>query len=366
MDESSCEAPERASTQHLSILWAGLNAHSQLQTDPTTDVRSFAHLSVATGQHDDLDILFAGWSSTVLRSREKVWSLGYQNLASTIEASPRSAFGDHDGLIGFLDDDGGLVLVVNAAQNPESSAMSLATKTTDSSPRLSHIALAVLEFENLVKFLAWYHDPSGEGNYPDKHHMLEGRPKQLLANTATFLLLMEDGEVYSWGDPRYHQSLGRATIEEDVSVPPADEPGLVDAIGGLKIAKIASGGCMSAALSEDSALYLWGASNAPGAEQRIKCLRETTSDDVALVELPGDDDSPLVVLDVALGGAHAAVAAEHSGRNLLYVVGDNKNGQPGRGSEEGFLENWMQVEGISGVHREVCGPRSTYAFIFKP
>lgn len=109
------------------------------------------------------------------------------------------------------------------------------------------------EFDTFETFLRWHEDPSGAANYPTGHHMLPGRPKSLLGNVANFVLLMESGDVWTWGDSR-HQSLGRETYGDGAV--PADQPGQVEALGGISIKCIAVGGWQAAALSTDGALYI--------------------------------------------------------------------------------------------------------------
>ncbi|KAK0923906.1 hypothetical protein LTR91_007372 [Friedmanniomyces endolithicus] len=270
------------SLERSTTLCAGLNARSQLQKDTTDDVRRFTPVELLSDCPGY--ILFPGWSNTVFQSGPRVWSQGFQKLEATISqvgegngSQPYSAFGNHDALLGLLSPSGDLSIVVPAHESAPSTLQAI---TTDASPAISHIALTgtdriavtfrqapngrlchVAEFTNLEKFLAWYRDPSDAESYPDKHHMLAGRPKQLLANMSSFLLLMEGGEVYSWGDARY-QSLGRSVVGEGATA--ADMPGVVEALGGLRIAKLATCGWLSAALSEDSALYLWGAATRDG------------------------------------------------------------------------------------------------------
>ncbi|TKA74776.1 hypothetical protein B0A55_03865 [Friedmanniomyces simplex] len=307
---------QSGSPGHSTILCAGLNAHSQLQEDTTDDIHKLRPIELPSDRREGVDVLFSGWSNTVLQSGNRIWSQGFQKLDATITANENgiythSAFGDHNGLLGLMSPSGDVTLV---APGPESGTSTLQPTSTDSSPQISHIALTgtdriaitfrqapngrlchVAEFENLEKFLSWYRDPSDAESYPDKHHMLPGRPKQLLGNMLSFLLLMEGGEVYSWGDARY-QSLGRAVVGEGATA--AGKPGVVEALGGLKIVKVATGGWLSAAVSEDHALYLWGAASEPGCEGSIKCLQEAGAGEVALVGLPAEAHSePLDVVD---------------------------------------------------------------------
>ncbi|GIZ38986.1 hypothetical protein CKM354_000237900 [Cercospora kikuchii] len=256
---------------------AGFNAHKQLNPTTTEDLRDFEAVSTdAKGPR----VLFAGWSTTVIIDGTRVLSLGYQRIdqdLGPIAQELHSAIADHDAFKACVDDAGRLYVV----EDDRSGGHILVCKSVDSSPRIGRLALAsnnriamtakqapngnlchLTEFETYESFLKWYEDPSGEGNYPVGHHMLPGRPKDLRSNVATFILLFHDGSVWTWGDSRY-QSLGRRVTGDGAT--PAHQPGVVEDLGGLVIESIAAGGWQAAAISEDKALYLWGAT-APGVQ----------------------------------------------------------------------------------------------------
>lgn len=159
------------------------------------------------------------------------------------------------------------------------------------------------------------------------------------------------------GDSRY-RSLGRSISGEGAvhnSV-----PGEVQALGGLKIASIAAGGWQAAALSEDGALYIWGAAS-PGSDSRVTFLEP---DEVSLANIPGDsEDEPLDVTGVSIGSDHIAVVAEHG---QLYAAGDNSTGQLGITPAIGFLEDFQAVEKLTGVRDIVCGPNFSLAWRARP
>ena len=365
---------------------AGFNAHGQLtphnSSDEGKDVCTFHPIAA------DVEVLFAGWSSTVLRSTStgQISSRGHQQIVNSNAAvmGEAKAIGTHEGLLGYLNSDESKLFWMTSSTKPgdsgkpEDQPVHLVDITKDTSPSLAHIALAandrialtfrqapngklchIVEFANPDSFLAWFHNPSGEGLGPAKHHMLPGRPKQLVANTATFLLLMEGGEVYSWGDGRY-RSLGRG-----IDVVPADVPGVVEALGGLRIVKVTMGGWMSAAVSADGAAYLWGAGD-PGADAgrgKIACLGGVGVGEVALVEVLDAQGEVLDVVDVAIGDAHVAIV---TGDGQLWVVGENRNGQLGLGEDDEervFVEEWTVVPGLRNVRRVVCGPRATFVVV---
>ena len=348
---------------------AGFNAHSQLSTSINSDIRYFTPIEPYV---NNARVLFTCWSSTKLLQDNHLIGLGFQKLKHRVEAKLAEtlfdAFGDHTGMLGCIDTSGRLYLI--------SEETGLVCGSTDSSPVLGHIALAgngkvaitfkqapsgrlchILQFDTFADFFTWFQDPSNVQLDPEKQHfMMQGRPKQLIANTATFLVLMEGGEVYSWGDPRY-QSLGRSIVGGEAV--PAEKPGLVEALGGLRISKVASGGWMGAALSEDGALYIWG-TGTPGTDQTIRPLRESGgAGNVVLVELPEAGAEPLDVTEVGVGDNHIAVVTEDQ---RLFVVGSNSNGQLGLGSDEAFFDGWTEVPTMHSRQHVVCGPKATFLF----
>lgn len=347
-----------------STIWtAGFNAFQQLSSHEG-DVWEFEPLAPAliSTNNEELEIFYSGWSSTALRCGSRIHSLGFQNF--TIENSavaestdPRSPFGsDQHGLIGCLNPEGRVLLL----HGPGTDGKATLAPTGDSeSPPISNLALAgngrvavtfkqapnarlthVAEFVSFEQFIKWHSDPSSAENYPAEHHMLPGRPKQLLANGANFILLMEEGEVYTWGDPRF-RTLARPISGADAV--PADKPGIVEALGGLDITSIQCGpgvGWLASALSEDGALYLWG-TPMPGEDGVIRCLSGAGAGEVALVKIiPESDAEPLDVISVAIGRNHVSVITDGG---HLFVVGDNGNGQLGLGRESPFLEDWTRV-----------------------
>lgn len=356
---------------NLAMFAVGLNAHNQISYNGGVDVRSFIPVTGASAH-----VLFTGWSSTAFVVGNRLIGLGHQEFVVDLPSHDLiDGFGDHNGLRGCLDTSGKLYLFFADQTKQELVCRSAAD---DSSPQIGHIALAgngkvaitfkqapngrlchMLQFDNIDGFIAWFQDPSDvDIDAARQHFMMQGRPAQLIASTATFMVLMERGEVYTWGDPRY-QSLGRSIVgdEEGDEAVPAEKPGLVDALSGLKITKIASGGWMSAALSEDNALYIWG-TGTPGTEQTIKLLQGDGVGEVVLVEIPEEAGEPLDITDVGMGDNHIAVVVENK---RLFVVGDNTDGQLGLSNDQAFFDTWAEVPSNSKAsHRVVCGPKATF------
>lgn len=357
-------------------IWtAGFNAFHQLSSREG-DVRDFEPLAtdLTSINSEDLEVLYSGWSSTILRCGSRIHSLGFQNF--TIESTDfRNPFGsDQHGLIGCLDSEGRVLLLRGSEAN---GSATLAPTGGLEAPPISNLACAgneriavtfkqapnarlthIAEFASFDKFKKWHSEPSSAENYPAAHHMLPGRPKQLLANGANFILLMEEGEVYTWGDPRF-RTLARPIAGPDAV--PADKPGIVDALGGLKIASIQCGpgvGWLASALSEDGALYLWGASM-PGEDGVIRCLGDAGPGEVALVEIiPEPNAEPVDIISAAVGRNHVSLATDDG---HLFVVGDNGNGQLGMTQEQPFVEDWTRVPSLHGIQRVVAGPKATFA-----
>jgi hypothetical protein len=358
-----------------SKIWtAGFNAFHQL-SDSEGDLWEFEPFQ---SRDRDLDILYSSWSSTAVKTGFRIYSLGSQDFTTDLPAAVASSFGDDvNGLLGLLDSQGGVHLLSDSSKQDSATATFIPSGGPEA-PRISNLAIAgngrlaltfkqapngqlthVAEFASFDNFTKWHKDPSEADNYPAAHHMLPGRPKQLLANGGNFILLMESGEVYTWGDPRF-RTLARPTAGADST--PAEKPGLVEALGGLKIESVQCGlgvGWLASALSEDGALYLWG-TTMPGEDGALECLREAGPGEVALVEiLPDPDAEPADIVSASVGRNHVAVVADVG---HLFVIGDNGNGQLGLGKEQPFAEEWTRVPSLNNLARVVSGPKSTFAF----
>lgn len=260
-----------------------------------------------------------------------------------------SLFGDHNGIVGALDEDGRLLLV--ELSSSEISTLRLRLISTDLSPRLSAVTIAgndrvavclhqepdaghtqVLEFLNIAHCTAWYKQVAQEVVQPCSQHKIPGRLKQLTSNVAIFICLMQSGDVYTWGDSRY-KSLGRSISVEDSTS--AEQPGLVDSLGGIKVVKVSADGWNFAALSEDKAVYLFNAS-APG---KKPILSDAQTGEMVLVDVQDASGIPHDFDDVAVGSGHVLLLSADS---RVFVAGDNRNGQLGLASVE-HAHEWTEV-----------------------
>ncbi|KAF2036409.1 hypothetical protein EK21DRAFT_96329 [Setomelanomma holmii] len=161
-------------------------------------------------------------------------------------------------------------------------------------------------------------------------------------------------------DMRYPKCLGRSH-EGSLKFEPT--PYLSE----TRVKKIASGGYMTAAISEDGELFLWGQA-CPGTEEELDVLSGLTGlngedKEVKLTAVFVDEDQDdfvklmtvridgrdAVVANVAVGHGYVLVAAEvqEEGGEIerrVFGAGDNSKGQLGTGSGKSFLEKFEEVK----------------------
>lgn len=334
---------------------SGFNAFSQLSSDSGKDLTVPREL-LSFQDGDNTKLLFAGWSETTLYQQAKGKESGsILRLGSTkiTQEAPLpdviTGFGDHNGLLGILSRKGGVAFT-------EENQIEAHTATTDSlsdeeAPGIAYSAVAgnghvsvvltsansprssILEFKSFDGFRQWFDDEVNDLHGPTFSHSVPGRIAQLVANVTGFVCLTQDGNVYTWGDAR-HSSLGRGVTETE-----ANSPGLVDSLAGIQIKKIASDGWMTAALSADGAVYLFG-TGTPGTQHSLSCLDGLISTEAALVDIE-EKGEPLDFLDVAVGDGHVLLLAE-DGR--VFAAGDNRNGQLGLGQKAlTYIKDWREV-----------------------
>jgi hypothetical protein len=183
-------------------------------------------------------------------------------------------------------------------------------------------------------------------------------PTQLVVNATTATALDQEGRVYTrTTDPRYPTCLGRAHTGTSTFEP-------VPYLSETRITKIASGGYMTAAVSAEGELFLWGQAN-PGTKGELGVLhrldyasdveeaRQTTIQSDAMT----DDDVRCLVIyiqgkearayDVAVGFGHILVAArDDSGNRVVFGAGCGSEGQLGVGSLPDFCEEFCELEAL--------------------
>jgi len=178
------------------------------------------------------------------------------------------------------------------------------------------------------------------------------------ATTATVV----DADMHVWTatrDARYPKCLGRPY---DGGPDFASMPYLSE----TSITKIVSGGYMSAALSSEGELFLWGQA-CPGSKGELSVLSGNGAECELLdgVTVQGEQDEFVKCLevriegqearvyDVAIGHGHVLVAAELAGsarqnKRVVYGAGDNSRNQLGLGAEKNFLDTFEEVVALRG------------------
>ncbi|KAF2712756.1 hypothetical protein K504DRAFT_452902 [Pleomassaria siparia CBS 279.74] len=171
----------------------------------------------------------------------------------------------------------------------------------------------------------------------------------LVSNATSTTALSTAAQVYTWtSDPRYPTCLGRLADADA----PASHPHPVPYLSETNIVSIASGGYLTAALSADGELFVWGQA-CPGTTSSLSVLRQDDDGDewVKCVELEIDGQEARVT-HVAIGFGHVIVAAEAIGRGhverAVFAAGQGESGQLGVGKSPTFIQDFRQVEALRG------------------
>ncbi|KAL7941040.1 regulator of chromosome condensation 1/beta-lactamase-inhibitor protein II [Trichoderma barbatum] len=195
---------------------------------------------------------------------------------------------------------------------------------------------------------------------------------QVAAFSTGFVILHSNGTVSTFGDSRFEACLGR---DIDTPNPPSGIPGPVPDLHEIASAddpvkRVTAGGTAVAALTTSGSVYVWGASTS-SAVAKASGSSPHHRRGHAFQQLSGmpnytEIDDGKDVADVALGESHAiALTAD----GLIYVTGENSNGQLGIGKATERAETWINVpfkaaEGfkIAGV---AAGPRASFILTAK-
>ncbi|CAK7223741.1 hypothetical protein SCUCBS95973_005282 [Sporothrix curviconia] len=194
---------------------------------------------------------------------------------------------------------------------------------------------------------------------------------QVVAYDVGFAALSADGSVWTWGDARFPECLGR-----DAALKSADVPGLVAALKGLPtgpIVKLAAGGYVLAALTKGQDLYCWG--GYPGRRPVVleglmgepSPIVVSVTPDAASTGEVGEED----IVDVGVGDGHM-IALTASGS--VCVIGSNASGQLGLGrdwksaNDTDVSKSWIKVGGFSSDEGRqatsvYAGPRSSFVVV---
>ena len=129
-------------------------------------------------------------------------------------------------------------------------------------------------------------------------------------------------------------------------------PKIIDALQGLTITQIAAGTQISAAVTREGALYVWGFG---------PCLGNGSSDETFLLPKVVRGLSGRVVIDIAVGENHV-VALTKDG--LVFTWGNNQNGQCGTGSGMATYTSPQMVQGLHGAGIQQVTAGTTHTFVW--
>ncbi|KAJ8117322.1 hypothetical protein OPT61_g1442 [Boeremia exigua] len=183
---------------------------------------------------------------------------------------------------------------------------------------------------------------------------------QLAVNATTATALDQNGKVHTRTiDPRYPACLGRPYTGTSVFEP-------VPYLSETRITQISSGGYMTAAISEDGELFLWGQAN-PGTEYNLGVMHgldtntEPAEGKGTLVWGESEQDEDVKCLNiqingvegsayaVAVGFGHILVAARNErGDRVVLAAGCGDEGQLGLGKTCEFLPEFAEVTELRG------------------
>ncbi|PWW71988.1 hypothetical protein C7212DRAFT_302442 [Tuber magnatum] len=331
----------------MELIAFGFNAHGQLSpsTNPSEIPEDIRIPQIIASASDSLRVLFTGWSDTLLEIDGSLHILGAASantqltIPSTHLSPITSAFGDHTGLKGVTT----ITQAIHLLQHYGTKQVCFGQRVEGINDT-SHIAIAgngvvaavqgdeVLVYRSFSAFLL--------KNARQRWALAGGGVMGLYANEGGFVVLTREygGRVITWGDAR-HEHLGRETTAEA----PAGAPGIVDALDGIAIARVGSGGWCSAAVSAERDLYVWG-----GAGGDVLAGRG----EVELVQEFEEVDG------VSVGDGH--VVAWAGGK--LWGIGQGENGQLGREGGR-WRREWREIEGVCRhgkmIRDVVCGGWST-------
>ncbi|KAL9089057.1 MAG: hypothetical protein Q9165_005870 [Trypethelium subeluteriae] len=352
----------------------GFDGLGQLATRKNTRKSTPGFELVARG--NSLQVLFSSFGRTVYADERHIYTMGFPNsyLIPIPACQIRCVFGtDEEGAIGIVTNDCRLYSALSRKYGTQMAALERSKIRTGGGSKPSYrneitnlviagngkaaatclrrngdIISTLIVTSSAVQDLILPSDAVNQESTNLTRHVRPGEARQLVANALAFTLLMQDGAVYTWGDPRYG-SLGRP--QEDGF----DVPSRVVALQSTKVKKIAAGGFFTVALTEDGRLFVWGVARPGGPQVTI-----STGDAPAVQEYITDIRENTVA-DAAVGDNHI-VALMSDGR--VYGVGEGVDGQLGSMPREleGFAASWRQIstEEVPTVKRIACGRQSAF------
>ena len=371
------------------VLAAGFNLHSQLKPG---GAESLHHLTrIQTLHHVDFGkdrvIACALWSATIIDTGRLFIHRGisginpdqirFDELIDT-EGRPKRGgfFGDVSGVRGFLDDEAGDLYILQNGGNNDARftkhAFPADAFISRAGEKILGIAIAgnmqvcialcnknpgVLVFSNLDSLL--------QNSDPVESYPLHDLVKGLVASSTTFTTLgHQQARVETFGDPRYPALLGRTPSTQF----PASHPTVISALDGIKMAKIAAGTWLIAALSHEKDLYVWGYTLQQPVAEDHSCFKglldtngaEGTPEDVHLIDIADGQN----IEDVAVGDEHLVVLTT---TGELWGYGSNDCGQLGLGRDVKTTQGkWVKVyspDPIEKIQGIAAGPLNTFVVV---
>ena len=355
---SSLRTHIQARPRNQTLYACGFNAHGQLLSAPRgvepEDLYSF--IKIAEG--DEIRVRCILWSLTILEIDGTLILHGFQNTSNRnckIKGPPPDSIkiitGDNVDIVAVTEN-GAVWTLDLTLYRPAFSKLKQMTAVELEGWVVDHIAIAGNEevciathkkihtlydggktelispmyslhiFTNFASFR--------DSEFPIHSYTMQAPVTSLCASNTIFTALNIHGEVYTFGDPR-HCPYGRI-------------PTIVRPLGGVPISKISTGGWITAALSRDKGLYIYGG-RPPGEKAWMKCLPLLNNgEQVSLVNLEDDAD----IHDIGIGDGHVVALTATGG---VWGIGQNNTGQLGMGKWAlgkpiaGFHEDWVKIGG---------------------
>lgn len=355
----------------------GFNAHNQVPSNAhhqNQDIFQFEK----TYRSPDLSVRCALWSSTVIEIDRSLMHHGFRPSSRSpvlIEGPPtrniKAIFGDTIGVLGALTTDGSLYifhsnpnkipelkkhrfgentfivrqnLAIDHLAISDNGEVCICTNSASRKRSLAGLSPTPIDSNSTPDFLlspptaklqlhtfASFEDLLSS-EPPTSTYPIFGPLTSLLTSAIGFTALTSSREVLTFGSALHPQTLGRKSTPAN----PADRPCPIPFLGGIPIRKIAVGGWIGAAVSEDNDLYIWG--GRIGEAKRINALpRPTDDEEVRLVDIDGGVD----VIDVGVGSGHVIAL---TGTGEVWIAGEGEYGQLGT-IHQSFEEDWARVEG---------------------
>ncbi|KAL2050015.1 hypothetical protein ABVK25_009742 [Lepraria finkii] len=361
----------------MEVYMCGFNTHQQLfdqDRHHNDDVAGFEMVYRSPG----IDVRCALWSSTVIDIDGILVHRGFRPSGSgpVVIEGPRprnikTIFGDTSGVLGALSRNGSVYLFMDNLYGSKDPGFQKHHFSEDSfivrqNLSIEHLAIAdngeVCICTNMAshqRTSSGFSSPLSAGiprvqsslstakleihRFASFEEFLSSEPPtstcslfsplvSLLASATCFTALTVTQEVLTFGSALHPQIHGRSPTPSSL----AEKPCLVPFLGGIPIRKIAVGGWIGAAVSEDNDLYIWGGQ--AGEAKKVNALpRPSDGAEVALVDINGGAD----VVDVGVGSGHILAL---TGDGKVWATGEGEYGQLGTGTKA-FEEDWVRVRG---------------------